>query len=91
MFYVQAAIAGVIGIALVVLYRHLWGGFFRFAVTYGGLTLILIVLYGFVFGLMGVGLRDPGVPVLERSLLDEARLPAAPATLLLALIGVIAY
>lgn len=70
-------------------YRQFVGRFVRFAATYVGVTAILVLLYLMVYGLAG---SDLGIPYLFWHDDFWARsFSSAGATMLLALLGMIAY
>src|SRR5215217_4351515 len=70
-------------------YRRFIVGLLRFATRYVGLTIVLVVLYLFIYGLLGAGM---GIQYLFWH--DDFWVRAsssAGATMLLALVGMIAY
>ena len=87
--WIQLATALVIPPFLVWYYRRFVVGLLRFAARYLGLTAVLVVLYLMVYGLLGSGL---GIPYLFWH--DDFWVRASSstgATMLLAVVGVIAY
>ena len=87
--WIQLATALAIPPFLIWYYRRFVVGFLRFATTYLGLTAVLVVLYLMVYGLLGSGL---GIPYLfwHDDFQDRA-FSSTGATMLLAVVGVIAY
>jgi predicted acylesterase/phospholipase RssA len=70
-------------------YRRFFVGFIRFGTTYFGLSAVLAVLYAMIYGLLGSNL---GIPYLFWHDDFWARaFSSAGATMLLALLGMIAY
>jgi len=87
--WIQPATALAIPLFLVWYYRRFVVGLLRFATRYLGLTAVLVVLYLMVYGLLGSGL---GIPYLFWHDDFWARaFSSAGATMLLAVVGVIAY
>ncbi len=87
--WIQLATALAVLVFLVFYYRQFVAGLIRFATTYLGLTAVLLVLYLMIYGLLGSGL---GIPSLFWH--DDFWTRASSstgATMLLAVIGVIAY
>ncbi len=87
--WIQLLTAVAILLFLVLYYRRFVGEFLRFLTSYLGLTAVLVVLYLMVYGLLGSGM---GIPYLFWHDDFWARVfSSAGATMLLAVVGVIAY
>lgn len=87
--WIQLATALAIPPFLIWYYRRFVVGFLRFATRYLGLTAVLVVLYLMVYGLLGSGL---GIPYLFwHDDFQERAFSSTGATMLLAVVGVIAY
>jgi len=89
LLWVQVSAAIAMPFFLVWYYRRFIAGLLSFAMRYLGLTLVLVVLYLIVYGLLGAGL---GIPYLFWHDDFWARASSSTgATMLLAVLGVIAY
>jgi hypothetical protein len=89
LYWIQVATALAIPPYLIWYYRRFVVPLVRFATRYLGLTAVLVVLYLMVYGLLGSGL---GIPYLFWHDDFWARaFSSAGATMLLAVVGVIAY